>query len=183
MTFVPPTWWQGLLVWAGYLLIPFIIAVTVFIYTWMIKEKHQLIGTFIIIICIAFAMLGSQILWFEQYEVPSVHSEIVTVQDWQPVPGLQVNEKGLMVIDSADDLMLIDSNGNGYLNKEKFLFNKFNTRDILNTAKPGTKLNITCYGWREGFNNGFPNILSVEVLDDSHAVDKNATDYFGTKIV
>lgn len=179
--FVPPSWFTGLLVWIGYLIIPVIIGVVAWLF-FAAKDKPGIAFT-ILIICLIVGIGGSQVLWWQNYEVPSVHSEEVTVQDWQPKAGLKVNEKGLMVIDSADDLMLITTDGKGYLNNEHFLFGKFDTRDILNKAKPGAKLNITSYGWREGFNDGFPNILSVEVIDDSHAQNKTVADYFGTKVV
>ena len=116
--------------------------------------------------------------------MPSVQEKVVTVDGWQPKPNVEKNNMGMMIIDSADDLMLVTSDGEGFLNEENFLFQKFNTRDILNELKPNGTYKIQYYGWREGFNNGFPNILSVEeVVDDSHSVNKSVTDYFGTKVV
>ena len=75
------------------------------------------------------------------------------------------------------------ADGEGFLNEENFLFQKFDTRDILNTLKPHGTYNITFFGWREGFNSGFPNILSVnEVVDESNASNVSLNDYFGTKL-
>ena len=179
--FIPPTWFEGLLIQIGYVIIPLIIGIIISAIC-LIKDKTAL-GCAILVICIICAGVGSDVLWWQNYEIPSVDSKIVTVQDWQPKAGLPTNEKGLMVINSADDLMLITTDGEGYLNEENFLFQKFDTRDILNNAKPNSTLNITYYGWREGFNSGFPNILSIEVIDDSHAQNKSVSDYFGTKIV
>ena len=40
---------------------------------------------------------------------------------------------------------------------------------------------IKYYGWREGFNNGFPNILSVEkVIDENHT---RIVNNFGNNLV
>lgn len=89
----------------------------------------------------------------------------------------------MMVIDNADQLMLVTTDGEAFLNEENFLFQKFDTRDLLNTLKPGVKANLTYYGWREGFNSGFPNILNVTVIDDSNATNVTVGDYFGTKLV
>ena len=89
----------------------------------------------------------------------------------------------MMVIDNANQLMLVTTDGEAFLNEENFFFQKFETRDILNELKPNSTVNITYYGWREGFNSGFPNILSAEVIDDSHAVNKTINDYFGTKVI
>lgn len=179
--FVPPTWFAGMMAYASYIIVPLIIGIV----AWLIciAKDHMGIGFAVLLICLVLGIFGSQFLWWENYEVPSVDSKIVTVQDWQPKAGLHTNEKGLMVIDSADDLMLITKDGEGFLNEENFLFQKFDTRDILNKAKPNSTLNITYYGWREGFNSGFPNILSVDVIDDSHAENKTVGDYFGTKVV
>jgi hypothetical protein len=80
--------------------------------------------------------------------------------------------------------MLITTDGEGFLNQENFLFQKFDTRDVLLQLKPGGTYRVEYYGWREGFNSGFPNILRVvEVIDESGAEDVKVSDYFGTKIV
>lgn len=184
--FVPPHWIMGFLVQLMYFIVPIIIGVCVLgFYALKIgSDKAIAVGVAVMIICIIVAGAGSSFLWWSNYEVPSVQEKVVTVQDWQPKAGIHVNEKGLMVIDSADDLMLITTDGDAYLNEENFLFQKFNTRDILNQMKPGGTYKITTYGWREPFNSGFPNILTIEeVVDESHAQNKSVGDYFGTKMV
>ena len=65
MTFVPPTWFEGALIWASYLVIPVIIGIIALIYTWFLKEKHEGIGLIICIACLVLAMFGSQVLWHE----------------------------------------------------------------------------------------------------------------------
>lgn len=181
--FVPPNWFMGLLIYGFYIIFPLLVGLIVlgFCYFKFGTDKAMIVGGVVLVVCILLA--GSGVLWWANMEVPSVHSEIVTVDDWQAKPNLPVNDNGMMVIDSADDLILVTTDGGSYLNDENFLFQKFNTRDVLNKAKPGTVLNITSYGWREPFNNGFPNILSVEVVDGSHAKNVSANSYFGTKVV
>lgn len=175
MTFVSPSWFTGILIWIAYILIPTILGIIIVAIAYKSKnDKFQMISIIFLIICILFSIFGSSILWHYQYEVPSVCEKTVTVDGWQPKAGIEVNENGLMVIDSADDLMMITSDGEGFLNNENFLFSKFNTRDIYNQLKVNGTYNIKYYGWREGFNNGFPNILSVEeVIDESHVHSNN----------
>lgn len=156
MTFVPPTWIEGTIVWAGYLIIPILIGLIAIGYT-QFREKHEGLGVMIAIICVLIAGIGSNILWFEQYEVPSVQEKTITVDDWQPTFGHYWGD-----VRSADDLMLKTTDGELYGNTERLLFQKFNTRDILDQLKPNGTYVIKYYGWREGYNNGVPNILSVE---------------------
>lgn len=189
MVFVPPTWWIGTLIWVSFGIPLFICAIfagysiikcTVFDddnYT-----KYFLICMILILILVPVTEGVGGYIWHEVYEIPSVTSEVVTVESWQVKPDAVHSDKGMMVIDNADQLMMITSDGRGFYNNENFLFQKFDTRDILNNAKPGAKINLTYYGWREGFNSGFPNILSVKVVDDSNATNVSLGDYFGTKL-
>ncbi|MBQ6219983.1 MAG: DUF1523 family protein [Methanobrevibacter sp.] len=182
MTFIAPTWTTGLLVQIGYFIIPLVIGIVL----WVIcaSKDKPMIGTVLLIVCIVCAGVCTSVLWWQNYEVPSVQTKVVTVDTWQPKAGIATNENGMMVIDNADQLMLITTDGEAFLNEENFLFQKFDTRDILNELKPGTVAEIKYYGWREGFNSGFPNILSVEkIIDDSNAVNKTAGDYFGTRVI
>lgn len=118
------------------------------------------------------------------FETASVQEEIITVQGWQPKPNIQINENGMMVINSADDLMLITKDGKSFLNEENFWFQKFNTRDIFNDLKVNGTYKIKYYGWREGFNSGFPNILSIEeVIDENNTSSNNYDKYFGNQMV
>ena len=180
--FVPPTWSTGLLVMASYFLIPLIIGIILAAILTM--KKHPIIGVTVFVICLLCSCLATTVLWWENYDVPSVQEKVVTVESWQPKAGIQTDKNGVMVIDNADQLMLVTTDGESYLNEENFMFQKFNTRDILNTMKPNGTYKIKYYGWREGFNSGFPNILAVEeVVDESHAHNVKYSDYFGTKVI
>ena len=182
MPFIAPTWYWGMLIWTGYIIMPIIIALSI---AFTAYKKPGKINEKIIIIavgvCLISAIFAPGILWHYQYEVPSVSEKTVTVSSWQPKAGINVNENGLMVIDSADDLMMVTSTGEGFLNEENFLFFKFNTRDIYNQLKINGTYKIRYYGWREGFNSGFPNILSVEeIIDENHTQINNN---FGNTLV
>ena len=173
MVFVPPTWVEGMYIWILYIIIPLLIGAFVFVYTNRIKHKYKYIGVAILIFCILCSVFGSCILWHICYEEPSVSEKIVTVSCWQPSFGISMEE-----VDSADDLLMQTSTGELYGNTEDFLFNKFNTRNILNTLKPNGTYKIEYYGWREGYNSGVPNILSVEeIIDESNCTNHSITDY------
>jgi hypothetical protein len=123
------------------------------------------------------------VYWFYEYEVPSVQEKIITVQGWEPTPGITPNNNGMMTISNADQLLLVTTENEGFFNTENFFFGKFNTRDIFNQLKVGGTYKIKYYGWRNGFNSGFPNILSVEeVVNETGAKNNNYGDYFGTKL-
>lgn len=184
MVFSSPTWFEGLFFYASVILIPLIISIGICLIGFIKNNRIlKFLGVIFIIISLLVCIPLSSVLWHYEYEVPSVQSKIVTVDSWQPKAGIQTNENGMMVIDNADQLMLITTEGEAFLNEENFLFQKFDTRDILNNAKPGSVIKITSYGWREGFNSGFPNILNITVIDDSNATNVNVGDYFGTKLV
>ena len=122
------------------------------------------------------------VYWWNAYEVPSVQEKVITVQGWEPKPGIIADKYGTMVIDNANELMLITKDNEGFFNNENFLFQKFNTRDIFNQLKVGGTYKIKYYGWRNGFNSGFPNILSVEqVINETNATNNDYNKYFGTK--
>jgi hypothetical protein len=123
------------------------------------------------------------VYWFYEYEVPSVQEKIITVQGWEPRPGIIPNDNGMMTISNADQLLLVTNENEGFLNTENLFFGKFNTRDIFNQLKVGGTYKIKYYGWRNGFNSGFPNILSVEeVVNETGAKNNNYGNYFGTKL-
>lgn len=122
------------------------------------------------------------VFWFYEYEVPSIQEKTITVQGWEPRPGIIPDNSGMMTISNADQLLLITTDNEGFFNMENFLFGKFNTRDIFNKLKVGGTYKIKYYGWRNGFNSGFPNILSVEeVVNETGAKNNSYGDYFGTK--
>ncbi len=123
------------------------------------------------------------VYWFYAYEEPSVQEKIITVQGWEPKAGIIADEYGRIVIDNANELMLVTTSNEGFFNNENFLFQKFNTRDIFNQLKVGGTYKIKYYGWRNGYNSGFPNILSVEqVINETNATNNDYSKYFGTKL-
>jgi hypothetical protein len=160
--FVHPNWFEGTLIMIGYFAVPIIIGIIVAIFC--VMKEHEGIAFVVMMLAVVMAMCGSQVLWFENYEVPSVQEEIITVDDWQPTFNHYWGD-----VDGADDLMLKTTDGELFGNTENLLFQKFNTRDILDQLKPNGTYKIKYYGWREGFNSGVPNILSVEqVINESN---------------
>lgn len=171
--FVEPTWIEGAIYYAAWIIIPLIIAIIMgiilFIKDGKLTSKQQLVIGGIGFIFLVLAICGGLFLadwgWHYQYEEPSVQTKTITVDDWQPGFGRYWGD-----INSANDLVLKTSDGELFGNQENFLFGKFNTRDILNQLKPNGTYVIKYYGWREGYNNGVPNILSVEkVIDEKNS--------------
>ena len=146
-------------------------------------------GSKIIIFALAFVVavivvypIGC-VFWFYEYEVPSIQEKVITVQGWEPRPGIIPDNSGMLTISNAGQLLLVTTDNEGFFNMENFLFGKFNTRDIFNQLKVGGTYKIKYYGWRNGFNSGFPNILSVEeVVNETGAKNNSYGDYFGTKL-
>lgn len=193
MVFVNPSWFEGTLIWLLFcipLLLSVIITVVMGIkfISCSYEESNKWAKRFGVLVVLSIVLVpitlgGGGYLWHEMYEVPSVSEKVITVDEWQVKPDAVHTEDGMMVIDNADQLMLITSDGEGFFNNENFLFQKFDTRDILNQLKPGGTYKIKYYGWREGYNSGFPNILSVkEVVNESNASEVKLSDYFGTKL-
>ncbi len=185
--FVPPNWFDGLLIQLMiFVVIPLIIATTIGIVLWKASDDGEVgFGAFLVALLIVFIIaipVGSA-YWWSAYEVPSIQTKEVTVHEWQPKPGLRANDNGYLTITSADDLLLITSDGEGFLNEQNLFFNKFNTRDIFNQLKVNGTYEIEYYGWRNGYNNGFPNILRVtKVINENGTHANNYADYFGTKL-
>jgi hypothetical protein len=206
--FIAPNWLEGLLIQAGiYIGIPLIIAVILGLVRWKKlknkphhkaypdepyyeepyyneSKKLSIALTFALafmVSAIVMYPLGS-VYWWSAYEVPSVQEKIITVQGWEPKAGMVSGDYGGMVISNADQLMLVAKDGEGFFNNENFLFQKFNTRDIFNQLKVGGTYKIKYYGWRNGYNSGFPNILSVEqVINETNTTSNDYNKYFGTK--
>jgi hypothetical protein len=185
--FISPNWFEGWLIQFGiFIVIPLIIAIIIGL---IIKRKKNSKGLGLISVGISFIIVllimmpvGS-VFWHYAYEVPSIQEKIITVQEWQPKAGIKYNTEGVMTIDNADQLMLITTEGEGFLNEENFLFQKFNTRDIFNDLKINGTYKIKYYGWRNGFNSGFPNILSVEkIINENGTRNNKYGDYFGVKL-
>lgn len=195
--FVPPSWLEGLFIQIGmYVVIPLIIA-TIFVIGISKKLNHKesnhkrsnskgskfLIFALAFIIAVIVVYPIGCVYWFYEYEVPSVQEKIITVQGWEPRPGIIPDDNGMMTISNANQLLLVTTENEGFFNTENLFFGKFNTRDIFNQLKVGGIYKIKYYGWRNGFNSGFPNILSVEeVVNESSAKNNSYGNYFGTKL-
>lgn len=182
MVFIPPNWFTGMIMYGLIYILPILLGVGIIILG-LIRNFNMKILAIGIVICFI-SVICSSYITHEMFETPSVQEEIITVQGWQPKPNIQINENGMMVINSADDLMLITKDGKSFLNEENFWFQKFNTRDIFNDLKVNGTYKIKYYGWREGFNSGFPNILSIEeVIDENNTSSNNYDKYFGNQLV
>ena len=184
MVFVPPTWFEGLIWHLSYLLLPMIILGILGIIS--LYTNHEAFGVILLLLVVVWIPVGvcsMDYVWHNSFEVPSVDEKVITVKEWQPRVGLH-SDGGMMHIDSADDLMLVTTDDECFFNMENFWFGKFDTRDTFNKLKEGGTYKIKYYGWREPFNSGFPNILSVEeVIDETNASDVKFSDYFGTKLI
>ena len=148
-------------------------------------NKGSIFTTFVLVFTVAVIVIYpiGCVYWFYAYEVPSVQDKIITVQGWEPKPGITTNNNGMMVINNANQLMLVTTDNEGFLNNENFLFQKFATRDIFNQLKVGGTYKIKYYGWRNGYNSGFPNILSIEqVISETNATNNDDNKYFGVKL-
>ena len=163
--FVHPSWIEGMLYYGVWVIIPLIIAIISGVIVWW-KDSGIALGVCMVatVMALLIAPAGAFVGWHFQYEVPSVQQEVITVDDWQPTFNHYWGD-----VKGADDLMLKTVDGQLFGNTESFLFGKFDTRDILDKLKPNGTYRITYYGWREGFNNGVPNILSVdEVINETN---------------
>lgn len=173
------------LVWSLFHIVPVIIGLIIFGIGFMNYKK---ISTNIILLILGLGLIifggiiGGDYLWHETYDVSTVQEKIITVQEWQPSPNIQPNENGLISITSVNDLILLTSDGEFYKNTEDIWFSKFETRNIFNKLKVNGTYKIKYYGWRNGYNNGFPNILSVEqVINENNTKPNNYYDYLGTR--
>lgn len=181
MTFVQPDWFTGMLAYGFIYALPMVLGIAIIILATLKDLNMKILGIGIVVMILAIPC--SSLIVYEMFEVPSVQEKVITVQEWQPKPGLQIHD-GMMVINSADDLMLITTDNEGFLNEENFLFGKFNTRDIFNELKVNGTYKIKYYGWREGYNSGFPNILAVEeVINETNASSNDYNKYFGNVFV
>jgi len=176
------SWIEGSLI---YILLIIIIPLIIGIISVIIISKKEkdgfegVIGGTIIFIVLCFVMIpASGVIWHNAFEIPSVQEKTITVQEWIPAPCTNMSN-----INNAEQLMLVTTEDEGFINKENLLFGKFNTRDLLFELKPGGTYVVKYYGWREGFNSGYPNLLEVvEVVDESNAKNMTNNDYFGIKL-
>ena len=182
--FVPPTWITGFLFYAAWIVIPLILAgICAFLLFTNDGNNKEIIGFAGVIVFVLLAICGGLFLadwsWHYTYEVPSVQEKVVVVDNWQPTFGRYWGE-----ISGAGDLMMQTKEGELFGNTENFLFGKFNTRDILNQLKPNGTYKIQYYGWREGYNNGVPNILSVtEVINENGTSSNDISHYMNKRSI
>lgn len=180
MSFIPPTWYSGLLFYIVIIIIPILISVGILIIG-LYKDSYKVayLGGALIIISVLVCVPLGNVAWHYNYEVPSVQEKIITVDNWQPTFGKYWGD-----IESANDLMMQTKDGELFANQENFLFQKFNTRDILNNLHVNGTYKIKYYGWREGYNNGVPNILSItEVIDENGTQSNDITHYMNKRSI
>jgi hypothetical protein len=188
MTFVPPGQFEGLFIHIFWLVIvPLIITIIAGVLIWKATRSGEgtLIGIVLVFI-LAFAVMVPVFnwgIWHPMYEVPSVQETTITVADYRPVPNPPTNDMGAITIKNPKHLMIYDTDGNGWYNDENFLFDKFDTSDVLFKLKKNGTYVIKYYGWRNPFNSGFPTILEVvEVKNETNAVETDFNSLFGMKL-
>ncbi|RAP48194.1 MAG: hypothetical protein BZ135_00945 [Methanosphaera sp. rholeuAM6] len=60
------------------------------------------------------------------------------------------------------------------------MFNKFETRSLFNQLRINDTYKIRYYSWRNGHNNEFPNILSIEEkINENNTQSNDWNKYFG----
>lgn len=185
MSFIPPTWYVGLLTYGVMVILPLIIGIILAGYAFISDKRDKkhvtclAIGIIFIIIGGVMCIGGADFVWHETFEVPSVQEKVITIAGWQPRPGVNAGE-----INDASDLLLITTDGEAFENTEAFWFQKFDTRDIFYQLRENGTYKIKYYGWREGFTGSFPNVLSVEqVVDENGTVPPSYNKYFGINLV
>jgi len=180
MTFVHPSWIEGTIYLASWVLIPLILAIIIFGIS-LAKDSPTgfVVGIVFFILAIAGGLFIGPYMWHEQYEVPSVQEKVITVDNWQPTFGKYWGD-----VQTPSDLMMATKDGELFKNDENFLFQKFDTRDVFTHLKPNGTYKIKYYGWREGFNNGVPNILSVEeVIDENGTSSHSISNYMNKRSI
>ena len=80
MVFTPPSWIEGILIYALIILIPILISIGIFLIGWIKNnEKLLVMGIILLIASIVITIPLSGVIWHYSYEVPSVQSKIITV--------------------------------------------------------------------------------------------------------
>ena len=178
--FTQPTWIEGTLFWGICIIIPLLITLISGAIVFLKDDGRFIImGGIGILITGLMVVAGAPVAWHFAYEVPSVQQTTITVEEYQPTFGHYWGQ-----IRGADDLMLKTTDGQLFGNTESLLFGKFDTRDVFDHLKPNGTYKITYYGWREGFNNGVPNILSVdEVIDENGTGKHDISNYMNKRSV
>lgn len=133
-----------------------------------------------IILIIGGAGIAAPLIWNEWMEKPSVREDTITITGIQPMPGkVDITSEGYS-IKNSNQLMFITSDGREFSNTENWMFNKFETRSIFNKLHINGTYKIKYYGWRNGQNNEFPNILSIEeVVNENGTSPNDFNKYFG----
>lgn len=139
--------------------------------------------TITLLLMLFMGMFGSNVIWHYEQEIPSVEYKNVTIEDIQPQPNVEVNEYGNPIIDNADDLIFITTDGQTFQNTKVpwwSSFEKTGNREIFIQLKPGGTYEIEYYGWRDSQTNTFPNIIQVtKVINESGTVPNSYSKYFG----
>ena len=182
--YVEPSWVELLISGIGINVIFIIIAF--FLALLISKLNHsnnkfgiKVITVIIFVLLLIPASIGAEYSWHLLYEEPSVREEVVTINSIQPLPGaVKMNQSGYY-IENADQLMFITTNGKEFKNTENWMFSKFETRTIFNQLKVNGTYKIKYYGWRNGHSNEFPNILSVQVINENGTQPNDYNKYFG----
>lgn len=188
--YIEPTWLEllirgSLLHIASILIIILITAIIAKTVNKTVKKPNKEDATIItIIICIvAFSsimLFADDYIWNTWMEQPSVREEVITIDAIQPRPGaVKMNESGYS-ISNSNQLIFVTKEGKEFANCENWPFGKFETRTIFNKLRINGTYKIKYYGWRNGQNNEFPNILSVEeVINENNTQPNDFNKYFG----
>ena len=188
--YIEPTWIDllikgSLLNVASIIIIILLTAIIAKIVNMLVKKSKKEEFTIItIVVCIVLFALTVQFadsyIWNIWMEQPSVREEVVTIDAIQPRPGaVEMNDSGYY-IENSNQLIFVTKDGKEFANYENWPFGKFETRTIFNKLKINGTYKIKYYGWRNGKNNEFPNILSVdEVIDENNTQPNDFNKYFG----
>lgn len=116
----------------------------------------------------------------EQNKKYEVKEEIITIQSISPKPGLSPNSFGQLMVNNAEQLMFYTTDGRGFQNTENERAGKFETRDLLINLKLGGTYKIKYYGYRDGRNSEYPNILAiVQIKNETNAIGFSWNDFLG----
>ena len=133
-----------------------------------------------ILVCVPIMYFVDDYVWNMWMEQPSIREEVITVDAIQPRPGAVVMNNDGYYIENSNQLIFVTKEGKEFANYENWPFGKFETRTIFNRLKINGTYKIKYYGWRNGKNNEFPNILSVEeVIDENNTQPNDFNKYFG----
>lgn len=194
MVFVPPGWMEGALIMVALVIgIPLLVFLITTIGVGLLGklfngETEFGVGAAVGVILFLFALFGMLFYgadqWvYDNWQEPSVQEEVITIAQISPAPGVEPHENGIFSLTNAGELMYYTTDNRGFINRENWRFSKFETRDLFMKLKVGGTYKIKYYGWRNGQNDGFPNILSItEVVNETNAKNHTWNDYFGARL-